>query len=117
MTLGPWFSAAGLHLLQSTFGVAIDNMPIDALTAVLARRLQDRPVVDDTGLTAFYDATVRWMPDDITPEELALVPQDVRPPDMSLFEAFERQAGLKLEARRRPIHVVVVDNAQPADPD
>ena len=38
---------------------------------MLARRLQDRPVVDDTGLTAFYDATVRWRPDDITPEELA----------------------------------------------
>ena len=99
------------------FGVAIDNMPIGALTAVLARRLQDRPVVDDTGLTAFYDATVRWRPDEMTPEQLASVPEDVRPPDMSLFEAFERQAGLKLEARRRPVRVVVVDSVQPADPD
>jgi bla regulator protein BlaR1 len=99
------------------FGVAIDNMPIGALTAVLARRLQDRPVVDDTGLTAFYDATVRWRPDEMTPEELATIPADVRPPDMSLFEAFERQAGLKLEARRRPIRVVIVDSVQPADPD
>jgi uncharacterized protein (TIGR03435 family) len=99
------------------FGVAIDNMPIGALTAVLARRLQDRPVVDDTGLTALYDATVRWMPDEMTPEELAALPDDARPPDVSMFDAFEQQAGLKLEARRRPVQVVVVDSVQPADPN
>jgi uncharacterized protein (TIGR03435 family) len=45
-----------------------------------------------------------------------LVPEDARPPDMSLFEAFEPQVGLKLESRRRPVRVVVVDNVQPADP-
>jgi uncharacterized protein (TIGR03435 family) len=99
------------------YGVAIDNMPIGALTAVLARRLQDRPVVDDTGLKGLYDAAVRWMPDEMKPEELAALPADARPPDVSLFEAFEQQAGLKLEARRRPTQVLVVDSVQPPDPN
>jgi uncharacterized protein (TIGR03435 family) len=99
------------------FGVAIDNMPIGALTAVLARRLQDRPVVDDTGLTALYDATIRWMPDDMTSEQLATLAADIRPPDVSLFDAFEQQVGLKLEARRRPVQVVVVDSIQRPDPN
>jgi uncharacterized protein (TIGR03435 family) len=99
------------------YGVAIDNMPIGALTAVLARRLQDRPVVDDTGLKGRYDALVRWRPDDMTPEQLEGLPADSRPPDMAMFEAFERQAGLKLEARKRPTRVVVIDSVEPADPN
>jgi bla regulator protein blaR1 len=99
------------------FGVAIDNMPIGALTAVLARRLQDRPVVDNTGLTALYDATVRWMPDEMTPEALAALPNDERPPALSLFDAFEQQVGLTLEERRQAIQVVIVDSIKPADPN
>jgi len=99
------------------YGVAIDNMPIGALTAVLARRLQDRPVVDDTGLKGRYDTLVRWRPDEMTPEQLDALPADARPPDMAMFEAFERQAGLKLEIRNRPTKVVVIDHIQPADPN
>jgi uncharacterized protein (TIGR03435 family) len=97
------------------YGVAIDNAPIGALTAVLARRLQNMPVVDDTGLTGRYDALVRWRPDEMTTEQLDALPAESRPPDMSMFEAFERQAGLKLEVRKRPTRVVVVDRIQPAD--
>ena len=96
------------------YGVAIDNAPIGALTAVLARRLQNLPVVDDTGLTGRYDALVRWRPDEMTPEQLDALPADARPPDMSMFEAFERQAGLKLEVGKRPTKVVVIDEIQPA---
>ena len=99
------------------YGVAIDNAPIGALTAVLARRLQNLPVVDDTGLTGRYDALVRWRPDEMTPEQLDSLPADSRPPDMSMFEAFERQAGLKLEVRNRPTRVVVIDRIEPADPN
>ena len=99
------------------YGVAIDNMPIGALTAVLARRLQDRPVVDDTGLSGRYDALVRWRPEEMTPEQLDALPADGRPPDVSMFEAFERQAGLKLEVRKRPTRVVVIDEVRPADPN
>ena len=99
------------------YGVAIDNAPIGALTAVLARRLQNLPVVDDTGLTGRYDALVRWRPDEMKPEEFEALPIADRPPDMSLFEAFEKQAGLKLEARKRPTKVVVIDRVEPADPN
>lgn len=99
------------------YGVAIDNMPIGALTAVLARRLQDRPVVDDTGLHARYDAMVRWRPEEMKPEEFDALPIADRPPDMSLFDAFEQQAGLKLEVRKRPTQVIVIDRVEPADPN
>ena len=87
---------------------------------VLVRRRGRRGValkVDATGLTGQYDATVRWMPEDIKPEQLAGVPQGDRPPDVSLFEAFEQQAGLKLEVRRRPTQVLIVDDVQVPDPN
>jgi uncharacterized protein (TIGR03435 family) len=53
----------------------------------------------------------------MTPEQLDALPADARPPDMSMFEAFERQVGLKLEVRRRPTRVVVIDQVEPADPN
>jgi len=98
-------------------GVGIRNMPVLALAMALARSLQDRPVVERTGLTGRYDASVSWRPDGATPEQLAAIPADRRPPDVNLFEAFEQQAGLRLEARREPVEVLVIDHIEQADPN
>jgi uncharacterized protein (TIGR03435 family) len=106
-------SCDAIQFLQ--FGMGIRNMPVAAFAAGVARRLQDRPVVDRTGLEGRYDARVIWRPDDATPEQLAQIPADSRPPDVNIFEAFEQQAGLRLEARREPIEVLVVDDIQRAD--
>lgn len=60
----------------------------------------DRPVVDQTGLTGTYDVTFDWKsgePDD---------------PSASLFTAIQEQLGLKLEARKIPLEVLVVDHAE-----
>jgi uncharacterized protein (TIGR03435 family) len=56
-----------------------------------------------------------WRPDGVTPEQLASVPKDLQPPEVNMFEAFEQQAGLKLEARREPVEVLVIDHIQQAD--
>jgi bla regulator protein BlaR1 len=97
------------------FGIGIRNMPLAALAAGLARSLQDFPVVDRTGLAGRYDARVLWRPDGVTPEQLAGVPGALQPPDVNMYEAFEQQAGLKIEARREPVEVLVIDDIQPAD--
>ena len=96
-------------------GMGIRNMPVAAFAAGVARQLQDRPVVDRTGLEGRFDARVSWRPTDMTAEQLAQVPADRRPPDVNIFEAFEQQAGLRLEARREPIEVLVIDQIQRAD--
>src|SRR5579863_285540 len=92
------------------FGVGIYNMPIGALIGGLGRVLQDRPIVDKTGLTGKYDVTVTWMPDGVKPEQLENIPKEQRPEDVSLFQAMEHQAGLKLEATKGPVQVVVIDS-------
>jgi uncharacterized protein (TIGR03435 family) len=82
----------------------------------LARTLQDLPIVDRTGLPDRYDIRVLWMPDNVKPEDIASVPEPLRPPDMSMFQAFEKQAGLKLESTKLGVPVVVVDSiAKPSE--
>jgi uncharacterized protein (TIGR03435 family) len=99
------------------FGVGIYNMQMGALIGGLGRAMQNmklepRPIVDKTGLIGKYDIIITWTPDTMTPEQLQSIPQDARPPDISLFEAIEKQAGLKLEAQKSPIQVVVVDSIE-----
>jgi bla regulator protein BlaR1 len=88
-----------------------------ALLNGLTRRA-GRPVVDKTGLTGRYDLNITFLPDGVKLEELDLtnVPPEFRPQDMSMFEALERQAGLKLEPTRGPIPVLVIDSVnKPGD--
>jgi len=62
-----------------------------------------RQVVDLTGLTGYFDLTLDW-----APMGGADNPTDNVGP--SIFTALEEQLGLKLESRRIPIDVLVVDN-------
>jgi uncharacterized protein (TIGR03435 family) len=99
------------------YGAAMFNMPIGALLNGLTRRA-GRPVVDKTGLTGRYDVNVTFLPDGVKLEDLDLtnIPAEFRPQDMSMFEALERQAGLKLEPTREPIPVLVIDTvSRPGD--
>jgi uncharacterized protein (TIGR03435 family) len=94
------------------YGAGVYNMPIGAFIGGLARTLQDRPIVDQTGLTGKYDIKVTWMPDGMKPEDLEKIPAEIRPDDVSLFQAIEKQAGLKLEATKGPVQVVVIDSIE-----
>jgi uncharacterized protein (TIGR03435 family) len=74
---------------------------------VLSRRM-DLPVLDMTGLKAFYDLKLDWVPEprrspDGTPSDSdsAAGPR--------LPEALQDQLGLKLEHRKAPIDVLVID--------
>lgn len=83
-------------------GVAtFENFPISRLTFLLSRRL-DRPVIDQTGLKGNYDYSV-----DITglpgPNPDASAP--------SIFSTIQRDLGLKLEARKEPVSILVIDSA------
>jgi uncharacterized protein (TIGR03435 family) len=56
-----------------------------------------RKVVDRTGLTGAYDFTLTWTPDQSAP---------------SIFTAVQEQLGLKLEASKGPVDVIVVDQVE-----
>jgi uncharacterized protein (TIGR03435 family) len=67
----------------------------------------DRPVLDLTGLKRTYDFTLEWTPDasaDAREENVAAA-------GPSIFTALQEQLGLRLEARKAGIEVLVVDGA------
>jgi len=103
-------------ILVPPFGSAMYNMPIGALITSIGVRA-GRPIIDRTGLTGKYDVNITWLPNGAKFEELDLqnVPLEFRPQDMSLPEALEKQAGLKLEPQRAPMPVVVIDNVSRPD--
>jgi uncharacterized protein (TIGR03435 family) len=74
-------------------------------------QMVDRPVFDMTGLKGFFEFTLEWTPD----EKASLAtPGDATNPGAgpSIFSAIQAQLGLRLEARRGPVEVLVVDHAE-----
>jgi len=76
----------------------------------LLGELTSRLVIDKTGLSGFYDLDLHWTPDTAaTPG----APQATPGGDgVSLFAAMQEQLGLKLEAKRAPVEVLVIDSAE-----
>ncbi|HEY3825200.1 MAG TPA: TIGR03435 family protein [Bryobacteraceae bacterium] len=72
-----------------------------------------RPVADETGLKRYYDFRLEWIP-----YEPAGAPGDggnTLAPDRSgpsIFTALQKQLGLKLEERKGPVEVLVIDNVE-----
>jgi bla regulator protein BlaR1 len=63
-----------------------------------------RTVVDRTGLTGKYDFTLSWPSDD---------GENSADPSFSpIFAAIQQQLGLKLEAGKGPVKIIVIDHAE-----
>jgi uncharacterized protein (TIGR03435 family) len=67
-----------------------------------------RPVVDATGLTEEYEFSLYWIPR--PPGTDPSLAEDPAGPD--LFAALQQQLGLRLEPKKGPIEVLVVDGAE-----
>ena len=69
----------------------------------------DRPVVDQTGLSGFYDFTLTTPP---RPMRVAGGLEAAPPVNDELFAAVREQLGLRLESRRAPVEVWVIDRVE-----
>ncbi|MGA7156179.1 MAG: TIGR03435 family protein [Acidobacteriaceae bacterium] len=82
--------------------------------AQLMQGTLDRPVLDRTNLKGRYDFTLRWTPDDSqyggrlqaqsNADDGAIVYTQPQ-----LFTAIQEQLGLKLEAKRAAVNILVID--------
>jgi uncharacterized protein (TIGR03435 family) len=74
------------------------------------RSALDRPVVDKTGLAGVYSFELNWSPDRPRAEATrAELPRADAPPPLLI--ALQEQLGLKLEARKAPLELLVIDHA------
>lgn len=76
------------------------NVDMDTIITQL-RPFLDRPVIDRTGLTGRYDVLLHY-----------LQGSALRDGGPSLIEAVQSQLGLRLESKRGPVDVWIVDHAE-----
>jgi len=81
---------------------SILQMPM--LAYLLSRFERDRPIIDQTGLRGMYEVKLEWTLEQLQNTDAA--------PGPSLFTALNEQLGLKLEARKGPVEILVVDSAE-----
>jgi len=123
-------SAAGVGVnfgRGTSYSLANDRFEVTKMTMTLLAtsltRFADRPIVDMTGLTAKYDFTIRLTPEDyqamlmraalntgMTLPPAALRSLSENSPAEGLSDALQ-QVGLKLESRKAPLDVIVIDDA------
>jgi uncharacterized protein (TIGR03435 family) len=77
--------------------------------------VMDKPVVDHTGLTARYDFTLNWTPDESQFESMGgFKPPATEDPNAppALSTAMQEQLGLKFDATKAPAEVFVIDHVE-----
>jgi uncharacterized protein (TIGR03435 family) len=77
----------------------------------------DHPIVDATGLQGGWDFMIGWTPKGLlqtprpaTPDQPGAAVEATAPSGISVFEAVEKELGLKLVKQKRSIPVIVVDH-------
>lgn len=95
--------------------LGVRNASIGDFTNFLQTLVLDRPVVDRTGLTGRYDFTMTFAPDETQfnghPPKM---PASATAVDSagSLFEAIQKDLGLKLDAEKTPVDVIAIDKVE-----
>lgn len=92
----------GMNTRKSAIAVQMKGtgVPMEELASNLGNQL-GRFVTDETGLHGSYDFVLNWAPDPTADSNLP-----------SLFTALREQLGLRLEPRKGPMKVLVVDQAE-----
>ena len=93
--------------------IGVRNSTMAQFAGFLQARIVDRPVVDKTGLAGKYDFILTWRPDQLgpTPPNAPAPPADLESrPD--IFGAMQEQLGLRFQAERTPVEVLVVEKAE-----
>jgi bla regulator protein blaR1 len=105
-----WQKGADMRI-RGGAGQMIAEKVTMALLAQTLSNIAGRSVVDQTGLTGYYDFKLEWTPDEIgQPAPVVLEPRD-RP---SIFTALQEQLGLKLDSQKGPVEILVIDHAEKA---
>jgi bla regulator protein BlaR1 len=93
------------------------EVSMSRLAESLAGRL-GHPVVDQTGIKGVFDIKLEWSPDPATVKnpaenkETPTVESTFDPSDPSIFSALQEQLGLRLEVRKVPAVVFVIDHLE-----
>jgi uncharacterized protein (TIGR03435 family) len=108
----------GLKIKEGEFGhsstsaspgqLTAQKTPMAKLADFLSGQLGS-PVMDMTGMKGFFDFTLEWAPE-ARPGDAGATTDSV--PGASIFTAVQEQLGLKLDARKGPVEMLVIDHVE-----
>jgi uncharacterized protein (TIGR03435 family) len=90
------------------------GMPIASVARTLGTELY-RQVTDETNLSGNFDVRLEFRPDNFAGGSAAPGAAESTAP--SIFAAVQEQLGLKLDAEKGPVEVLVIDHADPPSPN
>lgn len=93
-------SAMNTHAGSGKSQLVATGLSMELLASYVGNRI-GRIVVDETDLPGSYNLTLEWAPDDAS--------DSAAPP---LSTALREQLGLRLESRKKPVDVLVIDQLQ-----
>jgi uncharacterized protein (TIGR03435 family) len=107
--------------------VDVKSFTLPAFTDLLSRQM-DRPVLDETGLKGMYDFTLEWTPDERqrmafmamggpppggeAPVRAGGADGGAQPSGPDIFAAVQEQLGLKMESKKSPVEIFVIDHVE-----
>jgi uncharacterized protein (TIGR03435 family) len=101
-------------------GIGVDMSDV----ALMLSSYLDRPVVDRTGIEGLFDVKLQWNPFAARPQPVDDAPSRGGPsregprPDLAslpnVFDAVEQQIGMRLESRKLPVEVYVIEHVERA---
>jgi uncharacterized protein (TIGR03435 family) len=107
-------SSPGNFIFRGLGKLMVTNTTMKDFCHGMQEAVMDRPVVDQTGLTERYDFNLNWMPDE---SQFASFGAHIPPPNPddpnplpSLYTALQEQLGLKMEATKANVDVMVIDH-------
>jgi uncharacterized protein (TIGR03435 family) len=90
-------------------GMTVRNMTMPEFAFTMQAGFLDRPLVDRTGFgDQRYNFVLKWTPDSGAGTDNSNGPD--APPD--IFAAFQEQLGLRLQAAKTPVDVMVIDRVE-----
>ncbi len=94
---------------RGRFTGAVQRITMAQAADFLSQAPLGRPVVDDTGLKGRYDISIdvgAYLANEAQIKEMQADPTQL------IFTVIEEQLGLKLESRKSPVQLIVVDSAE-----
>ena len=96
----------------------VRNMNMKDFATWMQSGVMDKPVVDQTGLIDRYDFTLKWTPDESQFAQFRGVgavpppPSDAPDAPPTLYTALQEQLGLKMESKKAPDDVIIIDHVE-----
>jgi uncharacterized protein (TIGR03435 family) len=104
----------GPSIMGEPGGLTCQKVSMKLFAEMVLSRTMGRSVVDATGLDGEYDFKLKFSPDEQQPRtaDPNTPPVAADPASTALVVAVQEQLGLKLESRRGPVEVLIIDRAE-----